>query len=363
MKNSTLASTVFLILITLSCHTEKTTTSLETTMMSSWSSAKAFAWQEKYGWLVGCNYTPATAINQLEMWQAETFDAPTIEQELALAASIGFNIVRVYLHDLMWDADSLAFLERMNTFLNIADKHKIKTMFVFFDDCWYGNAQRGKQPEPVPGIHNSGWLQSPTYQAATNPDEFPRLEAYVKGVLKRFKNDERVVLWDLYNEPGNNHLPEQVLPLVKAVFQWARKMNPEQPVTVGIWRKSKEFQEVIDFCLANSDVISFHNYGHYEGMAKDIANLKSYGKPVVCSEYLARGNKSTFETILPLLKKEQVAAINWGFVDGKTQTKYPWNHPLNVIEIEPWHHEIYQKDGTPYRQREVDFIKQLTGKM
>ncbi|NJK82473.1 MAG: glycoside hydrolase family 5 protein [Saprospiraceae bacterium] len=184
----------------------------------------------------------------------------------------------------------------------------------------------------------------------------------MKGVLRRFKDDERIVLWDLYNEPGNNHLPDQVFPLVKKVFQWAREINPTQPVTVGIWRRQREFQEVIDFCLNNSDIISFHNYGAYEGMAKDIANFKSYGKPLVCSEYLARGNNSTFETILPLLQREQVAAINWGFVDGKTQTKYPWNHPLNVIAIEPWHHEIYQKDGTPYRQSEVALIQQLTGR-
>ena len=319
-------------------------------------------WQQKNGWLVGCNYIPATAVNQLEMWQAETFDTATISKELSLASSIGFNLVRVFLHDLMWDKDSVSFLQRMETFLVIADKNNIKTMFVFFDDCWYGNAQRGKQPDPVPGLHNSGWVQSPVYSAVMNRAEWPQLERYLKGVLTHFKYDERIVLWDLYNEPANNHHVVQVFPLVKEVFRWARAVNPSQPLTVCKWKENEQTLPLIEFCLRNSDVITFHNYGKYEDMAKEIANLKSYGKPVLCSEYLARGYKSTFETILPLLKKEGVGAVNWGFVDGKTQTKYHWDHLLNETKIDPWHHEIFNADHTPYRKEEVEFIRKLTGK-
>jgi len=327
-----------------------------------WTTAKAVEWQNQNGWLVGCNYIPATAVNQLEMWQKESFDAATINNELKLASETGFNIIRVFLHDLLWDADSLGFVERIKTFISIADKYKIKTMLVFFDDCWYGNAQLGKQPNPIIGIHNSGWLQSPRYADVMNKNEWKRLERYVKGIMTKFKDDQRIALWDLYNEPANNHTPSQVFPLLKEVFQWARNVNPTQPLTVCVWKEGESYNELIAYCIAQSDIISYHNYSDYEGMAKQISNLKSFGKPLLCSEYLARGYKSTFETILPLMKKENVAAINWGFVDGKTQTKYYWNHPLNDTIIDPWHHEIYRKDLKPYKQSEVDLIKELTGK-
>ncbi|MGC9343726.1 MAG: cellulase family glycosylhydrolase [Bacteroidales bacterium] len=325
-----------------------------------WTAEKAFQWQEEHGWLVGCNFTPSTAINQLEFWQEATFDPETIDRELGWAADIGFNIIRVYLHDLLWEADSSGLVNRMNQFLDITDSHGIKVMFVLFDDCWYGNPQLGPQREPAPGIHNSGWLQSPSYAAVMDPSEWPRLERYAKGVLSNFKDDERVVLWDLYNEPVNNHYLEQIFPLVRNVFHWAREVNPSQPLTIGTWKWNEENWPMNEFCLENSDIISFHNYGDYESMAKEIERHTSFGRPVLCSEYLARGRNNLFETHLPLMKKHNVSAINWGLVDGKTQTKYPWNHPLGKTDIEPWHHEIFHPDGTPYRQEEVDLIKKLT---
>lgn len=325
-----------------------------------WTEEKAFEWQNQNGWMAGCDFTPSTAINQLEFWQEATFDPETIDRELGWAEDIGFSIIRVYLHDLLWDADSTGFVKRMDQFLGICDSHGIKVMFVLFDDCWYGNPQLGPQRDPAPGIHNSGWVQSPSYAAVMDRSEWPRLERYAKGVLSNFKEDDRVILWDLYNEPANNHFPEQIFPLVKKVFQWAREVDPSQPLTIGCWRWTENDWPMNKFYLENSDIISYHNYGDYESMAKDIEKYQSFGRPVVCSEYMARGNKSVFKTHLPLMKRNNVIAINWGLVDGKTQTKYPWNHPLGVTEIEPWHHEIFQTDGTPYRQEEVDLIKKLT---
>jgi len=325
-----------------------------------WTEAEAFAWQEKHGWMVGCNFNPSTAINQLEHFQSESFDPETIDRELGWAADIGMRIIRVYLHDLLWQDEHGAFLKRLEQFLDICSSHEIKVMFVLFDDCWYGNPQLGPQREPAPGIHNSGWLQSPSYVAVMNETEWPRLKEYAQGVMRHFAEDERVILWDLYNEPVNNHFIGQIFPLVKEVFRWAREVGPSQPLTIGCWKWTEENWPMNAFCLANSDIISFHNYGSYESMAKDIDKYKSFGRPVVCSEYLARGNKSLFETHLPLMKKNGVTAINWGLVDGKTQTKYPWNHPLGVTEVEPWHHEVFHTDGRPYREKETDLIRRLT---
>jgi len=331
------------------------------TIPGRWSVEQAFEWHEQNGWMVGCNFTPSTAINQLEFWQAESYDPETIDRELGWASDIGFNLIRVYLHDLLWEAGSSDFLERIDNFLDICESHNIKVMFVLFDDCWYSNPQLGPQREPAPGIHNSGWLQSPSYAAVMDRDEWPRLERYAKGVMEAFKDDKRVVLWDLYNEPANNHYIGQIFPLVKEVFKWAREVNPSQPLTIGTWKWEENNWPLNKFCLENSDIISFHNYGSYESMAKEIERHQSFGRPVLCSEYLARGRDNLFETHLPLMKKHEVHAVNWGLVDGKTQTKYPWRHPLGKTEIEPWHHEIFHPDGTPYRQEEVDLIKKLMG--
>lgn len=338
--------------------------SCQTTGVSSQPMSKddANRWYEQVGWRVGCNFIPSTAINQLEMWQADTYDPETIDRELGWAEQIGFNTVRVYLHYLLWQQDAEGFKSRMDDFLDICSKHNIKVMFVPFDDCWYGNARLGEQPGPDPGLHNSYWLQCPRYAEVMDESMYPVFEGYVKDLLTHFGKDDRVLMWDLYNEPANNHHPQQILPLVKKVFRWARQAGPSQPLTMGVWKWGSDYVELSEFQLRNSDVITFHNYSKYESMKKDIANYKSFGRPVICTEYLARGYNSKFQTHLPLLKAENVGAINWGLVYGKTQTIFPWDAPLNGPEAKPWHHDIFRKDGWPYDSAEIEVIKELTGK-
>ncbi|MDX2188228.1 MAG: cellulase family glycosylhydrolase [Bacteroidota bacterium] len=328
-----------------------------------WTKERANEWQKKHGWLVGCNYINASSINQLEMWQAETFNPKEIDKELALAESIGFNFVRVFLHDVAWKQDSTGFKKRIFEFLSICEKHKIKVMFVFFDDCWYGNPQPGKQPNPAPGLHNSGWLQSPSFAVKKDPSQWNTLQYYVKDIVKTFANDQRVIIWDLYNEPGNNDFHSDNLPLCKSILKWVKEVNPSQPITFGIWQLGNPlYRDITNFQLLNSDVISFHNYAKYENMNKDIANYKSFGRPVICTEYLARTFNSNFDPILGLLKQENVGAVNWGLVSGKSQTMFPWDAPLNGTEPTIWHHDLFRKDGAPFNAKEIEYIKKLTGK-
>ena len=326
-----------------------------------WSKEKANKWYETIDWPVGCNFYPSTAINQLEMWQQETFDTETMDRELGWAEDIGFNMLRVYLHYLPWQEDAEGFKKRIDTYLDLADKHGMKTMFVLFDDCWYGNAELGKQPEPVPGLHNSGWLQCPRYAEVFDTSVWPVLEAYTKDIISSYKDDKRVAVWDLYNEPGNTHFPHETMPLLKEVFKWARQINPSQPITTSIWNFNKAaFSAQNNWILKNSDIITYHNYGDFEDQKKDIAEFKSFGRPVICTEYLARTFGSKFETCLPLMKQENVGAINWGLVFGKTQTVYPWNSPINAPVPETWHHDIFYRDGKPFSKDEIKLIKKFT---
>jgi Cellulase (glycosyl hydrolase family 5) len=331
----------------------------ESTSRSRWTPEQAEAWASTHGWMRGSNFIPSTAINQLEMWQAESFDAATIDRELGFAEGLGFNVMRVYLHHKAWEADSAGFKQRMGQYLTIADKHKIKTMFVFFDDCWNGSSQTGKQPAPKPGIHNSGWVQDPGQKESADSSRFPLLKRYVVDVMNHFANDKRIVLWDLYNEPGNSGKGDASLPLLAQVFEWAHSTRATQPVTSGVWNAS--LRRYNEFQLAHSDIITFHNYSEPASMKETIDSLRSYGRPLLCSEYMARKNGSTFSAILPLLKQEKVSAINWGLVSGKTNTIYAWSDTSHTDGSEPelWFHDIFRQDGSVYKQDEVDLIREL----
>lgn len=323
-----------------------------------WSANQAWEWYRAQPWLVGCNFIPSTAINQLEMWQAETFDPATLDRELGWAQGLGFNTARVFLHDLMWQSDRDGFIARLDRFLALCQAHAIRPLLVFFDDCWNQHPQPGRQPEPRAGIHNSGWVQSPGSSIVTDPTDWPRLEAYVQGVLAAFGSDPRILAWDLYNEPGNNSLGEASLPLLKAIFDWARAAAPQQPLTVGVWYENAALNE---FSLAASDFTSFHEYrATPEALRARIVELKALGRPLVCTEYMARQAGSLFRHYLPVFKEEGVGAYNWGLVSGKTNTIYPWGSPGGGPEPQPWFHDIFRADGTPYAEDEVALIRSLT---
>ena len=325
-----------------------------------WSLEKANAWYSQHKWLTGANYIPANAINQLEMWQGQTFDSATIDKELTWAESIGFNTLRVFLHSVAYQQDPAGFKNRMNTFLTIAGKHHIEPLFVFFDDCWNKEPKAGLQPAPKPGVHNSGWMQDPGQAASSDSTKFPALEIYVKDVLTTFAKDRRILLWDLYNEPGNSGKRDSTLPLLKKVFEWARTVNPDQPISAGIW--AWDFEQINSFQYLNSDIITYHNYDEPQWHLRTIELLKLAGRPLICTEYMARTRNSRFANILPLLQRKNIGAINWGFVSGKTNTIYAWDTPLaDGSQPIEWFHDIFKPDGTAYREDETNLIKKLNG--
>jgi endo-1,4-beta-mannosidase len=326
-----------------------------------WSIEKANEWYSKQPFINGANFIPSTAINQLEMWQAETFDSATIDRELKLAEDIGFNTMRVYLHSVAWTADAAGFKKRLDTYLGIAGKHGIRTIFVLFDDVWNKDPRAGVQPTPKPGIHNSGWMQDPGQAASSDSTRFPALEKYVKDVLRYLKDDKRVLLWDLYNEPGNSGKGDSTLSLLKSVFRWARDVNPSQPVSAGLW--DWELDSVKTYQFLNSDVITYHDYNDPVAHQRVIDILKATGRPLICTEYMARTRNSRFFNILPLLKKENVGAINWGFVEGKTNTIYAWDTPVaDGSQPDEWFHDIFFRNGKPYSDDEVNLIKKINNK-
>lgn len=321
---------------------------------------EARQWYDRQPWLMGCNFVPSSAVNDTEMWQAETFDPPTIDRELAWAEGLGYNSCRVFIQYIVWKQDPKGLKSRFAQFLSIAEKHKISVMPVLFDDCAFDAGRDpypGKQEDPVPGTSNARWVPSPGLKFVTDKSAWPELEKYVKDMVGSFSSDKRIVLWDLYNEPGNSGMGNKSLPLVEAVFDWARQAQPSQPLTIGVWGGTKELS---DRQIELSDVISFHFYGNNAGMQKRIADLRKHGRPVLCTEWMARTMGSKYETELPLFKQEKVGCYNWGLVNGRTQCQYPWGSPKDAPEPKVWFHDLLRRDGSPKNPDEVAFLRKFT---
>ena len=343
-----------------------------------WSSERANTWYAAQDWPVGFNYIPRYAINQLEMWQADTFNPEIIDQELGWAADIGFNTTRVFLHNLLWTHDRDAFVKRIDQYLTIAASHNIKTIFVLFDDVWDPRPTMGQQHQPIPHTHNSGWLQAPGKDILGTLSRHDELRDYVEGIVGRYRSDPRVLFWDMYNEPGNPNassyghaeLPGKShfsLQLIKKVFVWARAVGPEQPISSGVWQFDFQHQhwlrnELFRFMTSSSDIITFHSYVGPDGVDLSLAYLQeNYQRPIICTEYMARGTGNRFQTIVPIFVRENIGAINWGLVSGKSQTIYPWSSWTETFFQEPdlWHHDILRADGSPYSAAEVEFLRKI----
>ena len=343
-------------------------------LASRWSIEKINGWYDKHPWPIGCNYIPQYAINQLEMWQEDSFDIATIRKELSWASLLGFNTVRVFLHHLLWEQDSKGFLGRLDAFLSVADKYGIKTMFVLFDAVWDPFPKTGKQPEPRHYVHNSGWVQCPGFDVLNDMSKYDGLHAYVHGVVNHFKDDERVLVWDLFNEPDNMntasykddnyalHKAELSMNLLKKTIAWVREIDPVQPITMAPWQfdwsDPGKLTALDNYMFTHSDIISFHCYEDKKGMEKRIKDLTRYERPMLCTEYMARPFMSTFQDILPILKKHRVGGYNWGFVAGKSQTHCPWDSWQQPYEKEPevWFHDVFRSNGEPYDKKEVAYI-------
>lgn len=324
-----------------------------------WSKEKAWNWYNKVSPIVGCNYLPRTAVNMTEMWQRESFDPTVIDQELGWARKVGFNSVRVFLPYVVWKDDPKGLKKRIDRFLEIANRHQIRTMLLLFCDCAFAGKEPylGRQNAPVPGVHNSGWVPSPGLTLVTDRNVWPDLEKYVKDIVGTFRQDDRVLIWDLYNEPGNSNMELKSLPLVEATFAWARQVAPQQPLTVGAW--SNRTDGMPERLVELSDVVSFHAYNRPADMKKKVAHFTSLGRPTICTECLIRP-AGRFEDFLPLFAQHKVSWYNWGLVAGRTQTYMPWGSKKGTPVPDVWQHDVLHANGQPYDPKEIELIRNFS---
>lgn len=332
-----------------------------------WTEKEANAWWKAQKWPLGFNYVTSDAVNDIEMWMDATFHPALIEKELHIAASLGYNSVRVFLSFAVWYHERERFLANFERFLQIADGAGLSAMPVLFDDCAFdfgSEPEYGPQPEPVRGVHNSRWVPSPGFAVQDDASYADALREYVCAVIGAHRTDARVLIWDMYNEPGNSKRFEKCIPLLQNAFAYARACEPVQPLTAGIWEFSRN-REAEDICLACSDVISMHYYGRLERLRTHVANLESRNRPILVTEWLHRPLGSTVEDILPYFCERKIGAYQWGMIQGRTQTNLSWS-TMNGGTPDPtpalWQHDILYPDGTPYRTEEVALIAKLAEK-
>ncbi len=342
------------LLIVMVCFASKTTAQDST---KRWSEKKAWDWYNKQPWLCGFNYIPAYAINYTAMWDKTSFDPAAIDKELALAENTGMNVLRAVLQYIVYEDDPAYFLNTLDKFAALCDKHHIKFMPALFDDCVFGinsDPHLGKQPDPLRGWYAWAWSPSPGHSMVTDTTTYPKLEAYVKAVIGRFKDDPRFLLWDLYNEPTNGGLGSTTFPLLKKVVEAARSVNPSQPLSIDVWNNNLRLNEIV---LAASDIITFHNYGTKEELTKEISELKKHNRPLINTEWMNRSRGSTIADNLEVFYKEKVGCMLWGLVNGKTQTDLPWGHRPGDPPPKVWQHDLYHGDFTPYDKSEIALLK------
>ena len=356
-------------------------------MKEQWSQQQAAEWGKQQGWICGFNYLPRTAVNWTELWQEETFDVPTIDQELSWAHAAGYNQLRINLPFIVWQADRDGLLARIEQFLGLADKHQIAVMLTLMDDCGFSGDEPflGPQKAPEPGKHNSQAAASPGRDVVCNRDMWPEVERYVRDVIHHFRTDPRIAIWDLYNEPGNRgtfatgleevlydeKLEVFALELMRQAFVWAREEDPVAPLTVGAWHFSQDldqpesefFTHPIDVAAAElSDIISFHAYVATPKLLQALRFWQKFNRPMLCTEWLARHVGSVFEEQLPLFCAFNAGCYQWGLVRGKTQTTLPWpvvrkgNHDYAHL----WFHDVLDEYGIPFRRAEMDLVRRLT---
>lgn len=296
--------------------------------------------EQRIAALRGFNYVPSNAVNDTQFW--EEFDLATIDRELGYGEGLGLNSVRVFIQYLVYEHDPKGLIDRLDAFLGCATKHGMSVMPVLFDDCFRPEPQLGPQPAPVPNEHNSQWQSSPG-RSRMKLSYRPKLKQYVDAVITTFRDDARIVAWDLYNEA---QVRSYSVLLLRDVFDWARAIQPSQPLTSCYYG------------ALFSDVVTIHPYlnptADPDEAMRVFESARAFGKPVAATEIIGRPNHGEFHEILPLCKQYGFGWYFWELMIGVNQTRFQWpNQP-------PAPNDVFQgllyPDGTPYRQSEVDLI-------
>ncbi len=291
-------------------------------------------------WMRGANYVPSYARNDVQIWL--DYDPAVIDRELGYAAKLKLNVVRVFLQVAVYETAPQRFLDNFENLLSLCAKHQIQLMPVLFDSCF------DPQVVDLQNYHDKKWMPSPGFSRLGNQDR-PALERYIQAVVGGHRQDRRIVLWDVMNEPESTaHYADGERggrATIDAFVRWALRRvkdeQPNQPLTIG-WAAQPNTLAFIDLV----DVICIHQYCPAAELAKWIREAQHwsrlYGKPVIMNEFIGRPQQP-FERALPIVAEQKIGWCFWELMIGRTQF---------AEGVSPYQGLLYP-DGTCYDADEV----------
>lgn len=355
-------------------------------MKEKWSKEKAWDWYNSRSWIRGCNFMSSDCANRVDQWQEFGFEErfETTRRELQLVKETGFNSIRIIPEFIVWLKEHDGFMERFERYIAEADKNGISCMVVLGNDCMPPKEEALKRmnlgEQHVDwGYHGGrkvsqhGKFSGAGYSLLDDEEYALKYYEFVREIVTKYKDDERIIIWDVFNEPGNSNRKSMSLPHMMKFFEIIRNIDPIQPLTVGIWTQTVNFDNLLEIekiGLENSDIITYHNYNSYENNIEEMHLLKKLGRPVINTEWLARCSKNTVEEMFPLYFLEKIGCYCWGFVAGKYQTYEPWNGVWDGYKENPeayrdfdfskWLHDLYRPSLNPYVPMEIELIKRFS---
>lgn len=350
-----------------------------------WSKERIWEWYNSRPWFRGCNYMSADCANRVDQWQELGFEErfKTTEEELKLMQETGFNTVRLIPEYVVWKEEHDGFMERFERYISLCAKYGISCMIVLANDCMPPKTELWKKPyvgeqtydwgyhggkkHSQHGMHEGPAPHFYLDDADTREDYFD----FVRELVTTYKNDERICVWDVYNEPGNSKRKDITLPNLKKMFEIVREIDPIQPLTAGLFMmrsdESIPLCEIEQFSAENSDIITYHFYRDYNAHVQVIKRLKKFGRPLMNTEWLGRCLHNDIFDLFPLFYLEKIGCYNWGFVAGKYQTYEPWEATWQKyalgketnVDFTKWFHDLYRPNHRPYDPKEIAVIKRF----
>ena len=354
-----------------------------------WNKDEITKWYLDQPWLTGCNFLPSNVINRLDMFQSykkrEHLEQADIE--LAFFSKLGFNSIRLWANFDVYYKEPNSFMDVFDRYIELARKYHLSVMIVlaYEEDLPFGNTFIPKEMGPQKLYFNhfnrdyeqhEKHLKLKDYKHYLEYEELkPLYLEMVRKIVTKYKDDKVVNSWNIYNEPGIL-IGSRAIPLLKLLFEEVRKLHPIQPLTADIWRGTNDKGEIItkeeQYAFELSDFCSFHSYSRFETFKRNVKLAMSWGKPVIVTEWLCRGNHNNFEDIYPWLYKNRIGSYFWGFIQGLTFVTEPWNDimkklaqgkKLNGFDMTKWQHELFRRNFAPYDYKEYKVLKRINSKI
>ena len=348
-----------------------------------WTKEKAWAWQDAQPWYRGCNYMPVSAANRVDQWQSygseERF--AEVEREFALAKEIGFNAMRLIIEwqgFAVWLQEPDAFRANFERYLALMEKYGLKAFVVLGNDCsrpkfMWTMPKLGEQEYDV-GYHGGrrktqhGGFSEPGYLIVDEPEYREKFFAFCRELVTKYAHDGRVVMWELWNEPGAGNRGMMSAQILKDLFALCWEIDPDQPLSANLWSRStglvlqgKDPHPVEKLAMDLSDVITYHGYVDIERQVRLCDELaKRWGRPLYNTEWLLRIEGCDFPDNYAFMARRKIGALNWGFVNGKYQTHEPYE-PCWRTKFEyggrgdptKWMHDLFRISHHPYDPYEI----------